>query len=65
MQIRQIVDPRMHAKFLGWDDDNVVITSHNLLSADPSSDFAELGIHLRASGIGRRLREKLFLTFNA
>lgn len=63
MRIRQIVDPRMHAKFLAWDDDNVVITSHNLLSADPSNDFAELGIHMRGNGIARRLREKLLVTF--
>lgn len=63
MRIRQVVDPRMHAKFLGWDDDNVVITSHNLLSADPSSEFGEVGVHLRAAGAGRLLREKLMATF--
>ncbi len=65
MKIRQVVDPRMHAKFLGWDDDNVVVTSHNLLSADPGSDFAELGIHLKAAGVGRLLREKLLVTFRS
>lgn len=59
MRIRQISDPRMHAKFIAWDDDNIVITSHNLLSADPTHDFAELGVHIRAVGAGRALREKL------
>jgi phosphatidylserine/phosphatidylglycerophosphate/cardiolipin synthase-like enzyme len=63
MKIRQVFDPRLHAKFLVWDDDDVVITSHNLLSADPSRDFAELGVHLRAPGIGRLVREKLEQTF--
>lgn len=59
LRIRQISDPRMHAKFIAWDDDNVVITSHNLLSADPGKDYAELGVHIRATGAGRILREKL------
>ena len=63
-QIRQICDPRMHAKFVAWDDENVFITSHNLLSADPVDDFAELGIHVHASGAGRRLREKLQWAFS-
>jgi phosphatidylserine/phosphatidylglycerophosphate/cardiolipin synthase-like enzyme len=59
LRIRQICDPRMHAKFVAWDDEDVVITSHNLLSADPMDDFAELGVHIHASGAGRRLRERL------
>lgn len=63
LRIRQISDPRMHAKFIAWDDDNVVITSHNLLSADPSRDFSELGIHVHAAGAGRMLRERLLQTF--
>jgi cardiolipin synthase len=62
-RIRQICDPRMHAKFVAWDDENVVITSHNLLSADPIDDFAELGIHVHAAGAGRRLREKIQWAF--
>jgi hypothetical protein len=63
LRIRQVSDPQMHAKFIAWDDDDVLITSYNLLSADPAEDFAELGIHIHASGAGRRLREKLLWTF--
>lgn len=63
LRIRQISDPRMHAKFIAWDDDDVVITSHNLLSADPSRDFSELGIHIHAAGAARLLRERLRHTF--
>lgn len=63
LRIRQISDPRMHAKFVAWDDDNVVVTSQNLLSADPAADFAELGIHIRATGAARALRERLQLIF--
>ena len=63
LRIRQISDPTMHAKFLAWDDDNVVITSHNLLSADPGKDYAELGIHIRSASVGRILREKLRYIF--
>jgi cardiolipin synthase A/B len=63
LRIRQITDPRMHAKFIAWDDENVVITSHNLLSADPGDDFAEIGVHIRAAAAGRRLRERLRLIF--
>lgn len=63
LRIRQISDPRMHAKFVAWDDDNIVITSHNLLSADPSRDFSELGIYVRAAGAGRLLRDRLRQTF--
>lgn len=45
----------LHAKFLAWDDDNVLITSHNLLSADPSSPWAEIGVHVRSPGIANSL----------
>ena len=63
MSVRQIHDPRMHAKFLSWDDHDLVITSHNLLSADPSGDFDEIGVHIHSSNVGRYFREKLNWTF--
>lgn len=49
--------PRLHAKVLGWDNDCVVITSLNWLSADPmsSSDPKEVGIWIQAPGIARQL----------
>lgn len=47
----------MHAKFLVWDDDNLLLTSHNLLSADPLSPWSEIGLHLTAPGIGQRFAQ--------
>lgn len=63
LSIRQVFDPRMHAKFLLWDDDDIVITSHNLLSANPSQPYAEIGLYLHAGGMGRVLREKILGLF--
>lgn len=64
LKVRQIHDPRMHGKFLCWDDSNILITSHNLLSANPAGDFEEIGVHIHSPLVGRYLREKLELTFN-
>jgi cardiolipin synthase A/B len=52
--------PRIHAKALLWDDDNVVVTSLNWLSADtPSSNpRQEIGVSVQGSGIARHLREE-------
>jgi cardiolipin synthase len=36
MAIRPVHRPRLHAKVLGWDDDALVVTSFNWLSADPA-----------------------------
>jgi hypothetical protein len=56
-----IYEPRLHAKILAWDDDCVVITSQNWLSADPSEAYPrkEIGIFLRASSVGRLVVEHL------
>lgn len=44
---------RMHAKFLAWDDDNLVVTSQNWLSADPSlaNPLREIGVYIAAPGV--------------
>lgn len=57
MKVNQIQDPRMHAKFLAWDDDSVVVTSQNWLSADPpdSLPHSEIGIFLSGPGLAREL----------
>lgn len=49
----------MHAKILAWDDDDILITSHNLLSADPTSPWAELGLHIHSSGVAARLIDQM------
>ncbi len=55
------LDPSLHAKLLGWDDDNVVITSQNWLSADPSDANIrrEFGVHLYGPGFADVVRTKL------
>lgn len=47
----------IHAKFVAWDDDDVLITSFNWASADsdPSDPFGELGVHIHARGIATEL----------
>lgn len=57
IKIRRIHEPRMHAKFLVWDDDSVVITSQNWLSADPadSNQLSEIGVYLSGAKVGRQL----------
>ena len=52
--------PRVHAKVLAWDDDSVVITSQNWLSADPPDSFPrqELGVSVCGPGLATMLRER-------
>jgi cardiolipin synthase A/B len=57
--LRQVTEPTMHAKFMYWDDDDLVVTSQNLLSADPLSPLEEIGIHLRGPGAPRDLSDRL------
>lgn len=51
----------IHAKFVAWDDDDVLITSFNWASADsdPSDPFGELGVHIHAKGIATELIGRL------
>ena len=60
ISLRRIFEPRLHAKFLVWDDNNAVITSQNWLSADPpdSSPHSEIGVFLSGAGIGREIVER-------
>ena len=57
--LRPVVEPRLHAKMLAWDDDNLLVTSQNWLSADPgdSSLRREIGVLIRASGVARQAIE--------
>ena len=62
VRIRSIHEPRLHAKILAWDDDCVVISSQNWLSADPgyNSPLQEIGVYLK----GARIAENVIATFN-
>lgn len=63
IKLRQVTDPRMHAKFMLWDDDDLVITSQNLLSADPLAPLSEIGVHLKGAAVGRDLADRTLLRF--
>lgn len=58
--INQILEPRIHAKFLAWDNNDLVITSQNWLSSDPPehNNFSEIGIYLSGSGLASEIIEK-------
>lgn len=60
VKLRQIHRPRMHGKFLVWDENSAVITSQNWLSSDPSeaNRYAEVGIFLNGEAIGREVVEQ-------
>ena len=60
LDVAAIRRPRVHAKVLAWDDDSVVITSQNWLSADPPDSFPrqELGVSLCGPGLATVVRER-------
>lgn len=51
--VRPVLTPKLHAKILAWDDDHVLITSQNWLSADPgeSNVRREIGLMVNSKGI--------------
>lgn len=53
LEVKPIHRPRIHAKVLGWDDDNIAISSFNWLSADPAENkpFREIGLLVTAPNI--------------
>ncbi|MCP1201044.1 phospholipase D-like domain-containing protein [Notoacmeibacter sp. MSK16QG-6] len=53
LHVKPIHKPRIHAKVLGWDDDNLAVSSLNWLSADPSEakPFREIGVLVNAPKI--------------
>ena len=59
IQFESITNPVMHAKFLAWDDDDLLVTSQNLLSADPGDElFSEMGIHISGNDVAKRFETK-------
>lgn len=53
--------PSLHAKLLAWDDDNLVVTSQNWLSADPSqaNPLREIGVFLCSPGLATSVTQAL------
>jgi cardiolipin synthase A/B len=59
-KVQRYTDINVHGKVLLWDDDNVLITSQNLLSADPLEEScAEIGVYVNTPGIASIIREKI------
>lgn len=61
VKIQPVYVPRLHAKILAWDDNSIVITSLNWLSADSSADqpLQEVGIFFS----GRRAADQVIAIF--
>lgn len=66
MKIMPVHEPRLHAKILAWDNDHVLITSQNFLSADPSdlNIRREIGIYVRSASLARVLKERFQIALN-
>lgn len=60
LKVRPVHHPRLHAKILGWDDDHLLVTSQNWLSADPGDidPRREIGLYINSVGVGRVARER-------
>ena len=60
VQLTAVHRPRIHAKALAWDDDNIVVSSLNWLSADTPSNNPrqEIGVSITANRIAAHLREE-------
>lgn len=60
MKVSPVQRPRLHAKVLTWDQDNIVVTSQNWLSSDPSSENLrqEIGVHLKSPNVARIFRDR-------
>lgn len=54
-----VKSPRLHAKVLAWDEDCVLISSLNWLSADPTEldSLKEIGIWIQATGVAKTLMD--------
>jgi sugar-specific transcriptional regulator TrmB len=64
LRVRPVHQPRLHAKILGWDDDHLLVTSQNWLSADPGDidPRREIGLYVNSAGVGRVARERFQVT---
>jgi cardiolipin synthase A/B len=60
VSVQSIHEPRLHAKVLAWDNDHLLVTSQNWLSADPTdANFRrEIGLYVHARDTGRSFVER-------
>ena len=55
-KITKADDPQIHAKFVIWDDINLIVSSLNWLSASSKGhEFSELGVYLNGANFGSKL----------
>ncbi|WP_170795837.1 phospholipase D-like domain-containing protein [Ruegeria denitrificans] len=67
VDVRPVYDPRLHAKVLAWDTDNLVITSQNWLSADPPPDkpLSEIGLFIQSKNIASNFKERFRMSLKS
>lgn len=67
VNVQPIFDPRLHAKVLAWDNDNLVISSQNWLSADPPPDkpLSEIGLFINSKNIASYFRERFQMSLRS
>ena len=60
VNVMPVHDPRLHAKVLAWDNDSLVISSQNWLSADPPADkpLSEIGVFIESKNIAKHFIER-------
>lgn len=60
VSVQSVQEPRLHAKVLAWDNDHLLVTSQNWLSADPTEGNLrrEIGIYLQAKDAARTLIDR-------
>jgi hypothetical protein len=60
VRVMRSTKPQVHAKLLGWDNDDLVVTSQNWLSADPTeaNPRREIGVHLHGPGFASIVGEQ-------
>lgn len=67
VNVQPIFDPRLHAKVLAWDNDNLVISSQNWLSADPPPDkpLSEIGLFIHSKNVGSYFKERFQMSLRS
>lgn len=63
-QVTKADDPQIHAKFITWDNTNVIISSLNWLSSSSKGhDFSELGLYIKGGDFGGTLMKSFNLLY--
>lgn len=60
LRVAPVQRPRLHAKVLAWDNNNLLVTSQNLLSSDPAGDNhrQEIGVQITHNNSARIFRDR-------